>query len=194
MESENSFWNRRDFLKVGGTSVAALGLAETAAVPIQAEQATAGTPPDTPYPKLSIITPYSPLKLAFAAQAGYEGVVVTPGRDFNPNLQVRIEVPTRRHHDAFVTGLCGKGELLRRVRRDDGELGIGCIRRRTRSRLLSLYRDSRRLRQAQSRHGCAAYLQKIPPVPKRVFALHNLPLFQHSAHGSVCCCSLIDAL
>ena len=89
MESENSFWNRRDFLKVGGTSATALGLAGTAAVPIQAEQAPAapaGTPPDTPYPKLSIITPYSPQKLAFAALAGYEGVVVTPGTDFNPNL------------------------------------------------------------------------------------------------------------
>jgi sugar phosphate isomerase/epimerase len=86
MESENSFWNRRDFLKVGGTSATALGLAGTAAVPIQAELAPAGTPRDTPYPKLSIITPYSPQKLAFAAQAGYEGVVVTPGPDFNPNL------------------------------------------------------------------------------------------------------------
>src|SRR5580698_466739 len=89
MESENSFWNRRDFLKVGGTSAAALGVGGTAAVPIQAAQAPAaqpGTPPDTPYPRLSIITPYSPEKLAFAAQAGYEGVVVTPGPDFNPNL------------------------------------------------------------------------------------------------------------
>ena len=89
MESENSFWNRRDFLKVGGTSAAALGVAGTAAVPMQAAQAPAaqaGTTPDTPYPKLSIITPYSPQKLAFAAQAGYEGVVVTPGEDFNPNL------------------------------------------------------------------------------------------------------------
>ncbi len=94
MESENSFWNRRDFLKVGGTSAAALGVAGTAAVPAQAAQAPqagtgtsqAGTPGDTPYPKLSIITPYSPEKLAFAAQAGYEGVVVTPGPDFNPDL------------------------------------------------------------------------------------------------------------
>src|ERR1017187_4984121 len=89
MESENSFWNRRDFLKVGGTSATALGLAGTAAVPIQAEQAAqtpADTPPDTPYPKLSIITPYSPQTLALAAQAGYEGVVVTPGTESNPNL------------------------------------------------------------------------------------------------------------
>src|SRR6202012_2701585 len=43
-------------------------------------------PADTPYPKLSIITPYSPEKLAFAAHAGYEGVVITPGPDFNPDL------------------------------------------------------------------------------------------------------------
>ena len=86
MKSENVVWNRRDFLKVGGTSTAALGVAGAAALPIQAGQAHAGTPPDTPYPKLSIITPYSPQKLAFAAQAGYEGVVITPGPDFNPNL------------------------------------------------------------------------------------------------------------
>jgi sugar phosphate isomerase/epimerase len=93
MESENSFWNRRNFLKVGGTSAASLGMAGTAAVPLHAAltpDAQAGaqmsTPADTPYPKLSIITPYSPQKLAFAAQAGYEGVVVTPGEDFNPKL------------------------------------------------------------------------------------------------------------
>ena len=89
MENENSLWNRRDFLKAGGTSAAALGVAGAAAVPLQAAQAPAGQvamPPDTPYPKLSIITPYSPQKLAFAAQAGYEGVVVTPSEDFNPNL------------------------------------------------------------------------------------------------------------
>jgi sugar phosphate isomerase/epimerase len=89
MENENSFWNRRNFLKVGGASAAALGVAGAAAVPVEAAQASAtpaATPADTPYPKLSIITPYSPEKLAFAAQAGYEGVVVTPGPDFNPNL------------------------------------------------------------------------------------------------------------
>src|SRR6202012_5079168 len=46
----------------------------------------AAVPADTPYPKLSIITPYSPEKLAFAAHAGYEGVVITPGPEFNPDL------------------------------------------------------------------------------------------------------------
>ena len=94
MENENSFWNRRDFLKVGGTSAAALGVAGTAAGPMHAAEASAAqastaqadAPANTPYPKLSIITPYSPQKLAFAAQAGYEGVVVTPGEEFNPNL------------------------------------------------------------------------------------------------------------
>ncbi len=89
MQSEDLFWNRRDFLKVGGTSAAALGVAGASAVPMNAVQAPATqavTPSDTPYPKLSIITPYSPQKLAFAAQAGYEGVVITPGPDFNPNL------------------------------------------------------------------------------------------------------------
>jgi len=89
MESEGSFWNRRDFLKAGGSSAAALGMAGAEAATALAAQEPAGQtamPADTPYPKLSIITPYSPQKLAFAAQAGYEGVVVTPGEDFNPNL------------------------------------------------------------------------------------------------------------
>ncbi|HTJ29054.1 MAG TPA: sugar phosphate isomerase/epimerase family protein [Acidobacteriaceae bacterium] len=57
-------------------------IAQTAQEPARRE----ALPADTPYPKLSIITPYSPEKFAFAAQAGYEGVVVTAGRDFNPNL------------------------------------------------------------------------------------------------------------
>jgi len=89
MESEGSFWNRRDFLKGSGASAAALGMGGAEAATAQAEQRPAGQtgmPADTPYPKLSIITPYSPEKLAFAAQAGYEGVVVPPGPDFNPDL------------------------------------------------------------------------------------------------------------
>ena len=89
MQSEGSFWNRRDFLKVGGTSAAALGMVGAKAATAQTAQDHAGqmaVPADTPYPKLSIITPYSPEKFAFAAQAGYEGVVVTPGPDFNADL------------------------------------------------------------------------------------------------------------
>jgi sugar phosphate isomerase/epimerase len=89
MENGSSFWNRRNFLKVGGTSAVALSIpgAEAAtAPPAQQPSAQTAAPSDTPYPKLSIITPYSPEKLAFAAQAGYEGVVVTPGPEFNPGL------------------------------------------------------------------------------------------------------------
>src|SRR5579871_5633589 len=88
MESDRSFWNRRNFLKAGGASAAALGMGSEAATAQAAQQPATQTaaPADTPYPKLSIITPYSPQKLAFAAQAGYEGVVVTPGKDFDPNL------------------------------------------------------------------------------------------------------------
>lgn len=82
-------WNRRDFLKVGGTTAAALGISGAKAAAAQTAEEDGGhtgVPAETPYPKLSIITPYSPQKLAFAAQAGYEGVVVTPGPDFNPDL------------------------------------------------------------------------------------------------------------
>ncbi|HEY6489692.1 MAG: sugar phosphate isomerase/epimerase [Terracidiphilus sp.] len=89
MESERSFWNRRDFLKAGSTSAAVLGMAGAGAATAQSAQQPAGQTAmqaDTPYPKLSIITAYSPEKLAFAAQAGYEGVVVTPGPDFHPGL------------------------------------------------------------------------------------------------------------
>ena len=89
METGNSFWNRRDFLKAGGTSAAALSVVAAAAVPGRGSAGACCAPKHTTrhaLPKLSIITPYSPQKLAFAAQAGYEGVVVTPGEDFNPNL------------------------------------------------------------------------------------------------------------
>jgi sugar phosphate isomerase/epimerase len=96
-DNENSFWDRREFLKLGGASVAALGMpaAAGAVAGTGSTSATEGhvalasqssVPTNTPYPKLSIITPYSPQKLAFAAQAGYEGVVVTPGPDFHPGL------------------------------------------------------------------------------------------------------------
>jgi sugar phosphate isomerase/epimerase len=86
MESEPSFWNRRNFLKVSGSSAAVLGMAGADAATSQAPAGQTALPADTPYPKLSIITPYSAEKLAFAAQAGYEGVVVTPGPAFNPEL------------------------------------------------------------------------------------------------------------
>ncbi len=90
---------RRDFLR--GASAVALGsggLAVTAggsaagaspragAVAHSAEAGSiSGLAPDTPYPKLAIITSYSRQKLAFATAAGYEGVVVVLDAFFDPD-------------------------------------------------------------------------------------------------------------
>jgi len=79
---------RRDFLKAAGMSAAALEA--QAVLGADSEAAGAAAPPEVPgptqYPKLCIITPYSPEKLRFAGSAGYEGVVVTPGSAFNSDL------------------------------------------------------------------------------------------------------------
>ena len=53
MESESSFWNRREFLKVGGTSAAALGMAGAKAATAQTAQESAkqtAMPADTQPP------------------------------------------------------------------------------------------------------------------------------------------------
>ncbi len=78
---------RRDFLKVGGASAAALGAAaglapgsETAFSPPAAEFT-----PSTKFPKLAMITTYSPQKLALATPAGYEGVVIQLDDFFDPD-------------------------------------------------------------------------------------------------------------
>src|SRR2546427_7193846 len=78
---------RRDFWRVGGASAAALGAAgglapgsETAASPLAAEFT-----PATKYPKLAMITTYSPQKLALATPAGYEGVVIQLDDFFDPD-------------------------------------------------------------------------------------------------------------
>src|SRR5205807_1307844 len=83
---------RRDFLKIGGASAAALavsgsgsGEAEPLATSSYPEPGAAGFAPETKYPKLAIITPYSPQKLAFATAAGYEGVVVPLDNFFDPD-------------------------------------------------------------------------------------------------------------
>ena len=85
---------RRDFLKIGGASAAALGAsgnlaAKGEAIPTAAspasDPATAGFAPDTKYPKLAIITTYSRERLAFATAAGYEGVVVPLDEFFDPD-------------------------------------------------------------------------------------------------------------
>jgi len=77
---------RRDFLKVAGASAAALGA--PAAVEASAREAggpASEPPPDTKFPKLALITRYSPQKLEFAASAGYEGVVIATDESFDPD-------------------------------------------------------------------------------------------------------------
>lgn len=82
---------RRHFLKIGGASAAALGAHGNLAA--GEAQPTSGAPspapaefaPDTKYPKLAIITPYSREKLAFATAAGYEGVVIPLDDFFDPD-------------------------------------------------------------------------------------------------------------
>ena len=86
--------DRRDFLRIGGASAAALG-ATTELAAGGASSATSMNPatspaaaelaPETKYPKLAIITPYSPQKLAFATATGYEGVVIPLDDFFDPD-------------------------------------------------------------------------------------------------------------
>ena len=87
--------DRRDFLKLGGASAAALGATTELAAgsassaasrdPAASPPAPAGFAPETKYPKLAIITPYSPQKLAFATATGYEGVVIPLDDFFDPD-------------------------------------------------------------------------------------------------------------
>ncbi len=77
---------RRDFLKAAGTSAAALTSArglEAGAGPLPGDSSS--TPPDTQFPKLAMVVRYSPPKLAFAASAGYEGVVLPLDDFFDPD-------------------------------------------------------------------------------------------------------------
>jgi sugar phosphate isomerase/epimerase len=108
---------RRDFLKIGGASAAALGAsgslpaseAESAASSSSPEPTSAGFAPDTKYPKLAIITPYSPQKLAFATAAGYEGVVVPLDDFFDPDklsdTQIDQILATSRHTGARIISI-----------------------------------------------------------------------------------------
>jgi len=84
---KKSKFGRRDFMKAAGVSAAALGTAGSLGADTEGSKHS-DTPlaPETKFPKLAIITEYSPQKLAFATQTGYEGVVVKTGKDFNPHL------------------------------------------------------------------------------------------------------------
>jgi sugar phosphate isomerase/epimerase len=74
---------RREFLKAAGVSAIATGKPYV----LNAAQgnAAASVPGDTRYPKLAIKTRYSPQRLAFAASAGYEGVVLDVNDDLDPD-------------------------------------------------------------------------------------------------------------
>ncbi|HET7099513.1 MAG TPA: TIM barrel protein, partial [Terriglobia bacterium] len=77
---------RRDFLKAG--SVSALGASMAGHAEGAAAQGMPAAMPahEKPFPQLALITEYSPQKLAFAASAHYQGVVIKVGRSFNPSL------------------------------------------------------------------------------------------------------------
>ncbi|MGH9469987.1 MAG: TIM barrel protein [Terriglobia bacterium] len=85
---------RRDFLKAGGASAlgASIGVAggDPAASPTPgAAAAQASSMPassEKRFPQLAMITSYSPQKLAFAASAHYQGVVVKVDRFFNSGM------------------------------------------------------------------------------------------------------------
>src|SRR5438876_3312255 len=93
---------RRDFLKVSGASAATLGASGAvrleqpvgiktgraggaAAITAAAAAKSPEIALDSQYPKLAMITPYSPQKLAFATAAGYEGVVIPLDDFFDPD-------------------------------------------------------------------------------------------------------------
>ena len=79
---------RREFMKAAGISAAALGTTGSLGAAEAGDKKHREVPlaPETKYPKLALITDYSPQKLAFATETGYEGVVVKTGKDFNPYL------------------------------------------------------------------------------------------------------------
>ncbi len=80
---------RRDFLKAGGASALAAPLS------LGAEAAAAPTPaaaPNTKFPRLAMITRYSPERLAFAASANYEGVVIPLDDHFDPDKLTDTQV------------------------------------------------------------------------------------------------------
>jgi sugar phosphate isomerase/epimerase len=74
---------RRQFLKAAGASAAAMSRPNI----LEAGQASGSAPAPvaTRYPKLAIKTRYSPQRLAFAASAGYEGVILDVNQAFDPD-------------------------------------------------------------------------------------------------------------
>ena len=73
---------RREFLKAAGASAASMGRPVVSSA--EQNSSSVSVPADTKYPKLAIKTRYSPQRLAFAASAGYEGVIVDVNEYFDP--------------------------------------------------------------------------------------------------------------
>ena len=103
--TEGTYWSRRNFLKAGGASAAALGMGEQNP---QWHSPPKGLKGELPFQQLRPIpssqsSPRTRRRSSpFAAQAGYEGVVVTPDLHFNPG-------PERQRHRSD----CGHGEECR---------------------------------------------------------------------------------
>lgn len=77
---------RRDFLMAAGVSATALGASRSMNAQETGSSASPeALPADTKFPKLALITRYSPQKLEFAASAGYEGVVIPLDDFFDPD-------------------------------------------------------------------------------------------------------------
>jgi len=74
---------RREFLKAAGVTAAAMGGSGVLNAAQSSPSASASD--DTRYPKLAIKTRYSPQRLAFAASAGYEGVILDINNSFDPD-------------------------------------------------------------------------------------------------------------
>ena len=74
---------RREFLKAAGVSAAAMS--RRTMLDAAPNSASASVPGDSKYPKLAIKTRYSPQRLAFAASAGYDGVIVDVNASFDPD-------------------------------------------------------------------------------------------------------------
>jgi sugar phosphate isomerase/epimerase len=78
--------DRRNFLKVGGASALGTQLALSGNPAPGQDSPPSSHWPEKGFPQLSILTEYSPQKLAFAASADYQGVYLRVGRSFNPKM------------------------------------------------------------------------------------------------------------
>jgi sugar phosphate isomerase/epimerase len=101
--------DRRDFMKLGGMTASAGAVLFNAEASADSPTATSALPPDTKFPKLAIISEYSPQKLQFAASAGYEGVVIPVEGSFDPDQfndsQIDRIIATARQAGVIILSL-----------------------------------------------------------------------------------------